>query len=276
MPGAVFITGAGAGIGAATARLLALDGYTVYAGVHTGAGELAGAANISLIPLDVTDPASVAKAADQIAAQVPEGLQAVVNNAGIIIQGPLELTPPEDLEREFAVNALGPAYVTRAFLPLLRAGHGRIVNISAPTGRVAIPFMSALSASKAALFSLSDALRLELAPWGIPVIVISPSATDTRIFAKADDRARSGLATFEPDLIALYQRRLEAVARVSARQKLAPVEPVARAVAVAVRARSPKRTYTVGRDARLATVLALLPSGLRERAVASALGLGKA
>jgi NAD(P)-dependent dehydrogenase (short-subunit alcohol dehydrogenase family) len=276
MPGTVFITGAGAGIGAATARLLAGDGYTVYAGVHSGAGDLEGAAGVSLVPLDVTDPDSVAKAARHIAAEAPDGLQAIVNNAGIIVQGPLELTRPEDLEREFAVNTLGPAYVTQAFLPLLRAGHGRVVNISAPTGRVAIPFMPALSASKAALFSLSDALRLELAPWGIPVIVVSPGVTDTRIFAKADGRARSGLATFDPDLVALYQGRLLAAARASARQRPAPVEPVARTVAAAVRARSPKRSYTVGRDARLASILALLPAGLRERAVASALGFGKA
>ena len=197
--GSVFITGASAGIGAATARLLASEGYTVYAAVHTGAGALAGLPGVRQVPADVTDPGSVAAAARQVAAQAGDrGLHAVINNAGIIVQGPLELVPPADLLHQFQVNTLGPAYVVQAFLPLLRAGHGRVINISAPTARLPVPFMAPISASKAALASLADALRLELAAWGIPVSVVEPGGTDTQIFAKAQAAADAGLAAAGP------------------------------------------------------------------------------
>jgi NAD(P)-dependent dehydrogenase (short-subunit alcohol dehydrogenase family) len=111
--------------------------------------------------------------------------------------GPLELVPPDELRRQFEVNALGPAHVIQAFLPLLREGRGRIVNISAPTARVPIPF-SPVGASKAALESLSDSLRIELGAWGIPVAVIVPGGTATPIWQKADTAAQAALNGTEP------------------------------------------------------------------------------
>jgi NAD(P)-dependent dehydrogenase (short-subunit alcohol dehydrogenase family) len=274
-PGSVFITGASAGIGAATARLLASEGYTVYAGVHTSAGALAGLAGVRQVPVDVTDPDSVAAAARQVAAQAGDRLHAVINNAGIIVQGPLELVPPADLLRSFRVNTLGPAYVVQAFLPLLRAGHGRVINISAPTARLPVPFMSPIASSKAALASLSDALRLELAAWGIPVSVVVPGATDTQIFAKAQTAADAGLAAADPGRVALYTEQLAAVGRAAARQRPGPVEPVARAVLTAVRARRPRRRYTAGTDARVFGILAHLPASQRDRLISAVFGLGK-
>jgi NAD(P)-dependent dehydrogenase (short-subunit alcohol dehydrogenase family) len=270
MPGTVFITGAGAGIGAATARLLARDGYTVFAGVRSTVEEASG---ITQIPLDVTDPDSVAAAARQVAAAASGGVQAIINNAGLIVQGPLELATPADLRRQFAVNTLGPAYVTQAFLPLLRAGGGRVINISAPTALLPVPFLAALSGSKAALTAMSDALRLELAPWNIPVITVIPGATSTQIFAKAEAAAKTSLAACDPDLVALYQARLDAVARASARQRFSPADRVARVIAISVRARSPKRAYSVGTDTRLANVLAAFPAAVRERAITRVLGI---
>jgi len=274
--GSVFITGASAGIGAATARLLASEGYIVYAAVHTGAGALAGLPGVRQVPVDVTDPGTVAAAARQVAAQAGDrGLHAVINNAGIIVQGPLELIPPADLLRQFRVNTLGPAYVVQAFLPLLRAGHGRVINISAPTARLPMPFMAPISASKAALASLSDALRLELAAWGIPVCVVEPGATDTQIFAKAQTAADAGLASADPGRVALYADQLAAMGRVAARQRLSPVEPAARAVLTAVRARRPRRRYTAGNDARVLGILAHLPASQRDRLISAVIGLGK-
>ena len=269
---AVFVTGAGAGIGAATARLLAADGYTVYAGVHHDTGTLDRLPDVRRVSIDVTDPNSVADAAAQVASK-QAGLHAVVNNAGIIVQGPLELTPPAELERQLAVNTLGPAYVTREFLPLLRAGRGRVVNISAPTARIPFPFLATLSASKAGLVALSDALRLELAPWHIQVTVVEPGGTDTKIFAKAAAGEQAALGAADPDRAALYQAQLAAVAAAQASQRLAAVEPVARTIAAAVAARSPRRHYAAGREARLAGLLAALPAGLRDRLVRQVLGL---
>lgn len=273
MQGNVFITGSTGGIGAAITDLLVRRGYTVYAGVHSDRGAGAGSRTV---PIDVTDPGSVTAAADQVASEVGEaGLRAVINNAGIIVQGPLELVPPDLLRHQFAVNTFGPAYVTQAFLPLLRAGGGRVINISAPTARVPIPFLAPISASKAALSSLSDALRLELAAWRIPVVVIEPGATRTEIFTKADRSAQAALSAADPERARLYEHQFAAVAKASAAMKLDPVDPVAKTVVTAVSARKPKRRYSVG-GARAVGVLTHLPAGLRERVLIAANGLGPA
>jgi NAD(P)-dependent dehydrogenase (short-subunit alcohol dehydrogenase family) len=272
----VFITGAATGIGAATAQLLARDGYTVFAGVHTSSGSLDSLPAVRQVPIDVTDPASVAEAAKHVAAQVGDrGLHAVINNAGLIVQGPLELVQPADLQLQFAVNTLGPAYVIQSFLPLLRSGRGRVINITAPTARIAVPFMAPISASKAALASLSDALRLELAGARIPVSVVEPGGTDTQIFAKAETAAQAGLATADPGCVALYRDQLAAVGRAASRQRLGPVDPVAQAIVAATRARRPKRHYAAGSGTRMYGVLAHVPIGVRERLITAAFGLTK-
>jgi NAD(P)-dependent dehydrogenase (short-subunit alcohol dehydrogenase family) len=272
--GNVFITGAAAGIGAAATRLLAEAGYTVFAGVHKDTGSLDRLPGVRQVPLDVTDPDSVAAAAASVASMVgDQGLRALINNAGIIIQGPIELIRPQDLERQFAVNTLGPAYAIQAFASLLRVGRGRVINISAPTARVHVPFLSALVGSKAALEAMSDAIRLELDVWGVPVVVIEPGATGTRIFAKADEVAQAGLAAIDPGQVELYQARLDAVAKASAAQRTRPPESVAATILAAVQARTPKRRYTTGQDARMAGLLTALPAGLRERILRGFLGL---
>ncbi len=219
--GNVFITGAATGIGAATAEQLVQAGYQVFAGMHQQTSSVASGPRVRAITIDVTDPGSVAAAAKVVAEAVgPQGLQAVINNAGVIVQGPLELVPPDALRRQFEIDTFGPAHVIQAFLPLLRAGHGRIINISAPTARVPVPFMAPIGASKAALASLSDSLRLELARWNIPVVVIEPGGTDTAIFRKAEAAAEGALASADPAKVALYSSQLAAVATAAAKQKL--------------------------------------------------------
>jgi NAD(P)-dependent dehydrogenase (short-subunit alcohol dehydrogenase family) len=148
-----------------------------------------------------------------------------------------------------------------------------VVNISAPTARIALPFVAALSASKAGLVALSDALRLELAPWHIPVTVVEPGGTDTQIFAKAAAGERTALGAATADRAALYQAAIAAVAAAQASQRLAAAEPVARIIASALAARSPRRHYAAGREARLAGLLVALPAGLRERLISQVLGL---
>ena len=273
--GNVFITGAATGIGAATTDQLVRSGYRVFAGVHQQSGSLAGARGIRTVPIDVTDPAGVLAAAKDVQEEVgSQGLRAVINNAGVIVQGPLELVPPDELRRQFEINTLGPVHVVQAFLPLLRSGHGRIINISAPTARVPIPFMAPVGASKAALASFSNALRLELAAWDIPVVVIEPGGTDTAIFGKAEAATQNALAAADPAKVASYSDQLAAVAKAGAKQKLGPAEPVARAIVTAVQARKPKRHYSAGSGVAIFGMLAHLPAGLRERLVKSVFGLG--
>ncbi|WP_431926316.1 SDR family NAD(P)-dependent oxidoreductase [Nonomuraea jabiensis] len=261
----VLVTGAAGGIGQAIVKALTAKGHRVLAGVRERTSALDGTTQLIM---DVTDPETVTDAAKQ----VDGALHAVINNAGVIVQGPLELVPPGELRRQFEVNTYGPAYVMQAFLPMLRAGNGRIINISAPTARVPLPFLAPISASKAALASLSDALRLELAAWGIPIVLIEPGTTSTPIFARAEVAAQAAAALAEPDRLALYSKHLTRVAQAMAKQKPGPVEPVANAVVAAVEARNPKRRYVVG-DARLASILTRLPVRLRERMVMSVLGL---
>jgi NAD(P)-dependent dehydrogenase (short-subunit alcohol dehydrogenase family) len=270
----VFITGAASGIGAATTRRLVQSGYRVFAGVHQETGSLSQLPGVRTVPIDVTDPGSVAAAAKIVEEAVgAEGLRAVINNAGVIVQGPLELVSPEELRRQFDINTLGPAHVIQAFLPLLRAGHGRIVNISAPTARVPVPFMAPIGASKAALASFSDSLRLELATWGIPVVVIEPGGTDTAIFRKAETATQGVLAATDPARVALYRDQLAAVAKAAAKQRLGPTDPVAKAVVSAVGARKPKRRYSAGAGVAVFGVLAHVPAGVRERLIMSVFGL---
>ncbi len=273
----VFVTGAAGGIGQATVRRLAESGYVVFAGVHDQAAELAQIAGVQIVAIDVADPRSVAAAAAQVAEAVGgDGVHAVINNAGVIVQGPLELVPPEQLRRQFEINTLGLAYVTQAFLPLLRAGQGRVINISAPTARVAVPFMAPISASKAAIASMSDALRLELAPWKIPVVVIEPGGTQTEIFAKADASARDALSGCAPDTVALYSTQLAAVAKAVGKQKLGPVDPVAKTIVKATTVRHPKRHYTAGSGTAVFGFLSHLPAGTRDRIISTVFGLGQA
>jgi len=272
--GNVFITGAAAGIGAATTRQLAEAGYRVFAGVHREAGSLASIPGVRPVAIDVADPSSAENAAKAVAETTGgSGLKAVINNAGLIIQGPLELVPPAELRRQFEVNTFGPAHVIQAFLPQLRTGQGRIINISAPTARVPVPFMAPIGGSKAALASFSDSLRVELSAFGIPVVVIEPGGTDTAIFRKADAAAQAALTAANQATVALYSDQLAAVARASAKQKLGPADTVAKTIVAAVEARNPKRRYMTGSGVAVFGVLAHLPTGVRERLIKSVFGL---
>ncbi|MGH3405385.1 MAG: SDR family NAD(P)-dependent oxidoreductase [Streptosporangiaceae bacterium] len=273
--GNVFITGAATGIGAATTRRLAEAGYRVFAGVHREAGSLASIPGAQPVAIDVTDPSGVEKAAKVVEeATGGSSLKAVINNAGVIIQGPLELVPPDELRRQFEVNTLGPAHVIQAFLPLLRDGKGRVINISAPTARVPVPFMAPIGGSKAALASFSDSLRIELGTWGIPVTVIEPGGTDTAIFQKAETAMRAALGAADPAKVALYSDQLAAAAKAAARQKLGPADAVAKAIVAAVEARKPKRRYAAGSGVVIFEVLAHVPASLRERLIKTVFGLG--
>lgn len=270
---AVLITGAAGGIGTAAVRLLAERGHRVFAGVHSTAPLLDGLRRVEVLPFDVSDPNQVGAAADAVSAAVGDrGLRAVVNNAGVIVQGPLELVPPGELRRQFEVNTFGPAYVTQAFLPLLRLGRGRVINVSAPSANTPMPFMGPISASKAALASMSEALRTELAAWDIPVVLVEPDSTDTQIFVKAGTRARRALDSADPATAALYAPHLAAVENAMAQFAPGPIQPVARAILTAVEADRPRRRYCTGR-ARMLSATSWLPVAVRERLIARLFGL---
>jgi NAD(P)-dependent dehydrogenase (short-subunit alcohol dehydrogenase family) len=185
--GGVLVTGAGSGIGRAAARAARGRGLVVVGAVRRSecAPELA-AEGIVPVTMDVTDAAAVDLARIEVLEALDgRALSALVNSAGIGAVGPLESTPPEVLSELLAVNVVGAHTVTRAFLPELRAAHGRIVMVSSLCGRVALPFLGAYSASKFALEGLADTLRRELAASGVDVVVVQPAAVRTGIAARA-------------------------------------------------------------------------------------------
>ncbi|WP_427887632.1 SDR family NAD(P)-dependent oxidoreductase [Kribbella sp. GL6] len=272
---AVLVTGSTGGIGTATVGQLRRRGFTVYAGAR---GPADFGPDVRVVPLDVADPESVAAAAKRIAGEV-EVLAAVINNAGVIVQGPLELVPADEWRRQLEVNTLGPASVIREFLPLLRAGTaagspGRIVNVSAATGRVAMPLLGALSASKAGLEALSNALRLELAPWKIPVVVIEPGTTETEIFTRAGVAAAAALERVDDSRVDLYRGHLAAYEKAMSRFKPGPVGKVAEVIVQAVEARHPRRRYAIAEARTFGAVLPNLPAPLRDKLLTTATGLG--
>ena len=279
--GMIVVTGASSGIGAACARHLDSLGFTVWAGVRKkqDGEQLARltSARLHILMLDVTDPESIAAAAHTLSeAAGATGLAGLVNNAGISVAGPLELLPLSEVRTQFEVNVLGALGVTQALLPLLRKARGRLVKISSIAGLAATPFLGAYCGSKFALEAMSDALRLELAPWGIAVSLIEPGAVQSQIWERATMAATRTLTGVAPESLALYAKALsrmqEVMVRVAARA--IPAEVVARTVARALTVSRPQARYLVGRDARFRALMKwLLPARLQDRLVAWFLGL---
>jgi len=170
----VLITGAAGGLGAATAKAFAARGWHVFAADITA--PTADSPNSTPIAIDVTDSDSCAAAAHEIGAHTA-GLGAVINFAGLLDLGPMMEVSEERLERILAVNVVGTHRVNRAMFSLIRAGGGRIVNISSAAGRFrAGPTSGPYAASKHAVEAYSDALRQELMFVDVPVIVIEPGS----------------------------------------------------------------------------------------------------
>jgi NAD(P)-dependent dehydrogenase (short-subunit alcohol dehydrogenase family) len=259
---AVLVTGASRGIGRACALDLARRGFQVFAGVRDEAdGRALAAASpaITPLPLDVTKPNDIAAAADAVGAgTVDRGLWGLVNNAGMVVGGPLEYLPLPALREQFEVNVIGQLALTQALLPDLRRARGRIVNMSSVSGRVSSAFSGAYSASKFALEALSDALRRELRPSGVDVVVIQPGAFRTDIWATARDRARRLSGGLPAAARRHYGQVLDAIDDVRAPDGAGDPGQVARVVARALTRRRPRTRYVVGADARLGVLASVL------------------
>ncbi len=278
--GAVLLTGAAGGIGLVTARRLTEQGFLVLAGVRKEAdGErLRRTISARIVPvlLDITDQASIEAAVITVGQIVgTDGLAGLINNAGLIVEGPVELVSLAEARKQFEVNVIGQIAVTQAFLPLLRQGRGRLINVGAPSGEVALPYMGVLSASKAALAFLNDALRVELRPWQIEVSLIVPGAMKTEIFQKAATSAEADRRTLASPRVQQYAAGLAAYRKSVDAQRLDDPELVADAILHALTARKPKTSYAVGRGSALIGLVRLLPDRTRDNLLMSMLGLNK-
>ncbi len=273
---AVLITGASTGIGNACALHMERLGWRVFAGVRKEADaqqlRAAGLSRLQPILLDVTEGDSIAAAATLLHTEVGAmGLQGLVNNAGVAVGGLLEFVEIDDLRRQFEINVIGQVAVTQAMMGLLRQGQGRIVNMSSMAGFSATPVMGPYSASKHALEAISDALRLELLPWGIHVAAVEPGEINTPIWQKGLADAQRWLEKYPPLAQTLYGPLIEKAIRSVQKTEGIPATDVAKAVAHALTATKPRTRYIVGRDAQIRRWIERLPDGLRDRIIASQL-----
>lgn len=284
--GAVVVVGASTGIGKACALRLHQLGFHVFAGVRKPAdGDvLKTATNDRLTPvlLDVADETSVARAAETVAAADlgDAGLRGLVNSAGIVVAAPLECVPLAQLRRQFEVNVVGQVAVIQALLPLLRKVQGRIINITSDNGRLALPFIGPYCASKFAMEALSDALRVELHPWGIGVSVVEPGVIATPIWDKSLKASDEMEARLPPLALArelyLYGSATGAFRDAMCRMvsSARPADAVAAVVARALTAPKLKSRYLVGTDARINVALGrYVPDRLRDAVIRWYLGL---
>jgi NAD(P)-dependent dehydrogenase (short-subunit alcohol dehydrogenase family) len=265
----VLVTGASSGIGLACATRLAERGFRVYGTSRRGLTGPVG--NLTMLTADVTDDQSVDEAVAAVLDR-EQRLDIVVNNAGMGIAGAVENTSIEEAKRQFEVNFFGAFRVCRAVLPAMRRQRsGYIVNIGSIGGLIAIPYQAMYSASKFALEGLSEALRMEVRPFGIRVVLIEPG--DHKTDLTANRQFTKGPGSTDP-----YGPSFAvALARTARDEQGGPgPEQIARLLYRIVNQRNPRLRYTIGPVPQRAAVWLkrLSPYSILEYAMRTYYGLG--
>jgi NAD(P)-dependent dehydrogenase (short-subunit alcohol dehydrogenase family) len=276
--GWVMVTGATGGIGKILVADLAKRGCSVMATARDPRRIAPGPGPgcVTRVELDVERPETVAAAGREVARIVGDrGLSGLVNMAGVIVEGPLETVTPAELRRQLEINVVGPFALTQVLLPLLKAARGKVVNIGAISAHITVPFYGPIAASKSALASLNDAMRLEFAQFGIDVVLIEPGAMKTGIFATSRTARDAHLSAF-PKHERHYRPALVAIDRAFEKAGADDPKVVVEAVINALfRDRSNPRVV-VGRGTGTVLILSWLPTRMRDRLVKNALGLSAA
>ena len=279
----VVVTGVSTGIGWWSTKVLIDAGFRVFGSVRTSADaeRLQREFGAGFVPLlmDVTDADAVARAAGQVGSLLGNrNLAGLVNNAGVVVSGPLLYQRPSEYRRQLETNLVAPLVVTQAFAPLLgtdkaRQGPaGRIVMISSTSAHVAIPFLGAYTASKAGLEGMSDALRRELMLFGIDVVIVQPGAVVTAIYDKGE---QADMSEFESTPYWDVLRKFQSFLLAEGRKGLAP-ERLGKAVYQALTTAKPKARYAIVPQAfKNWTLPKLLPSRMLDAAMAKQLGFSR-
>lgn len=254
----IFITGASSGIGKDTAIKLVQAGHTVY-GAARRVEQIKAIPNVHAVKLDLTDQASIQAAVAHVLQEAGH-IDVLINNAGYGSYGAIEDVPITDAKRQFDVNLFGVAALTQAILPSMRAQHsGRIINTGSMGGRFTTYMGAWYHATKYALEAFSDALRMEVAPFGIQVSLIEPGAirTDWGKIAAAHLVTSSAHGTYAKQA----EQAADLLKSTYASRWLSEPEVIANAMLKAIDARKPKPRYLVGFGAKpLVGLHTLLPT----------------
>jgi len=276
--GSVLVTGSSTGIGRATVLRLDRAGFQVFAGVRNRGDaeslEAESSERLEPVIIDVSEADTIEVTAERIEQVTGGRLDGLVNNAGIVVAGPIETLDLDGLRRQLEVNLTGQVAVTQAFLPQIRAARGRIALIASIGGRMSLPYLSPYHASKFALEAIGDSLRQEMRPFGVEVSIIEPGSIATPFWGKGTDQVEQVLGSMSPEQLQLYEAPARAAAEASRKAEARGIEPdkVAKAVEHALTSSRPKTRYLVGVDARVqATLRKWLPDRALDRLVASQL-----
>ena len=265
------ITGCSSGIGRALADVFKAAGFKVWATARKAEDVAAlAAAGFNAVQLDVNDGPALEQLAEEINQQ-HGGLDVLINNAGYGAMGPLLDGGVVAMQRQFETNVFAIVGVTRAFFPVLRRAKGLVVNIGSVSGVLVTPFAGAYCASKAAVHALSDALRMELAPFGVRVMEVQPGAIASSFAKNAGEQAEQLISEQSP----WFALREGIRARAKASQdKPTPASEFAAGVLKAVQQGKPPRLVRLGNGSRALPLMAgLLPKGLLESALMKRFGL---
>jgi NAD(P)-dependent dehydrogenase (short-subunit alcohol dehydrogenase family) len=267
----VLVTGAGRGIGLAITEHMSARGWDVYATARSDAAmhSLDRLPNVHAIPLDITDRSAIAALPDRL----PAALNGVVNNAGIIVNGPVEGLSVDDLTQQLDVNVISQIAVTQAVLPKIRDVRGRVVFISSVSGLFTTPGTGAYNASKYAIESLADALRMELRPWRIPVSLIEPGPIRTDMWGDVLGDYDRMTKQLSEEHRRLYASHLAGSRKLLGRMQKLAADPkrVTKAVDHALTSRRPKRRYLLDIASRVQkAVIAITPTAVNDAVLAAA------
>ncbi|MBL1213742.1 MAG: SDR family oxidoreductase [Ignavibacteriae bacterium] len=267
----VLISGSSTGIGKACALYLDRLGYKVYAGVRkeSDAEKLMSESSKNLKPviLDVTDSKSIDNTLREIEADTESEFFGLVNNAGIGISGVLEAVEIEDVRKLMDVNVIGLLALTQKFIPLLKKSKGKIINIGSTSSYLSFPGGSAYAGSKFAVRAITDALRLELNPFGISVTLISPGAVESEIWNKSRSYKEKIRESIDPQILEDYKELIKFGKNILEKIKPIPAIEVAKSVETALSSLQPKRYYYVGSDCKAAAKFSKLPGSLKDKMI---------
>ena len=267
----VLVTGAGRGIGLAITKHMSERGWDVYATARSDAAlhSLDHMPRVRAVALDITDRSAIAALPDLL----PAELNGVVNNAGIILNGPVEGLSLDDLAQQLEVNVISQVAVTQAVLPKIRAARGRVVFMSSVSGLITTPGTGAYNASKYAIESLADALRMELRPWKIRVSLIEPGPIRTDMWGDAVDDYDRMTKRLTDEHRELYASHIAGSRKLLGRMAKLAADPkrVTKAVDHALTSRRPKRRYLLDIVSRAQkAVVTITPTAINDAVLAAA------